>query len=82
MVVFRAFLKQKQSKTEIILGELVTCHDSGPFLLLLLSLLADNPLCLDLSLAYVEESELIAMLSFLALGHRWPWEVPAQDREK
>ena len=28
-----------------------------------------------------EESELIAMLSFLALGHRWPWGVPAQDRE-
>ena len=29
-----------------------------------------------------EEPELIAMLSFLALGHRWPWGVPAQDREK
>ena len=29
-----------------------------------------------------EESELIAMLPFLALGHRWPWGVPAQDKGK
>ena len=29
-----------------------------------------------------EESELIAMLPLLALSHRWPWGVPAQDREK
>ena len=29
-----------------------------------------------------EEPELIEMLSSLALGHRWPWGVPAQDREK
>ena len=29
-----------------------------------------------------EESELIAMLSLLAMGLRWPWGVPAQDREK
>ena len=29
-----------------------------------------------------EEPEIIAMLSFLALGRRWPWGVPAQDREK
>ena len=29
-----------------------------------------------------EESELMAILSFLALSHRWPWGVPAQDREK
>ena len=29
-----------------------------------------------------EESELMAMLSFLALSHRWPWGVPTQDREK
>ena len=29
-----------------------------------------------------EESELIAVLSVLALSHRWPWGVPAQDRAK
>ena len=29
-----------------------------------------------------EEPELIVMLTFLALGHRWPWEVPAQGRVK
>ena len=29
-----------------------------------------------------EESELMAILSFLALSHRWPWGVPAQDSEK
>ena len=27
-----------------------------------------------------KDSELNAVLSFLALGHRWPWGVPAQDR--
>ena len=26
-----------------------------------------------------EQSEHIEVLSFLALGHRWPWGVPAQD---
>ena len=26
-----------------------------------------------------EEPELIAMPPFLALGHRWPWGVSAQD---
>ena len=29
-----------------------------------------------------EEPELITMLSLLALGHHWPWGVPAQDRVK
>ena len=29
-----------------------------------------------------EESELIEMLSFLALVHRRPWGLPTQDREK
>ena len=29
-----------------------------------------------------EESELIAVLSFFVMGHRWPQGVPAQDREK
>ena len=29
-----------------------------------------------------KESGLIEMLSFLALGRRWPWGVPAQDRGK
>ena len=29
-----------------------------------------------------EESELIEVVSFVSMGHRRPWEVPAQDREK
>ena len=35
-----------------------------------------------LALPDEEEPELIAILLFLALGHRWPRGVPAQDREK
>ena len=35
-----------------------------------------------LALPDEEEPELMAILSFLALSHRWPWGEPTQDREK